>query len=171
MIRLIASNIIRFIFLVVLQVVILNNIGLFNMVNPYLYILFILLLPLDIPTYLLLILAFALGLTIDMFSDTGGIHAAATVFMAFCRPLILTLITPRGGYEHEPVPNLKNMGFQWFLMYSVIMVLLHHLVLFNLEMFRLSEFFITFLRVIFSSIFTLILMIISQYIFSSSKQR
>ncbi len=171
MIRILSSNIVRYIILVLLQVLVLNHVGLFNMVNPYLYILFILLLPVDTPLYLLLGLAFILGLSIDMFSDTGGMHAAATVFMAFCRPLILLVITPHGGYEHQPLPNLKNMGFPWFMAYSATMVLLHHLVLFNIEIFRFSEFPITLMRAVFSSIFTLTLILISQYLFSSAKQR
>ncbi len=171
MIRLLFSNTSRFIFLVIFQVLILNNIQLFNVLNPYLYILFILLLPLDIPAWALLMLGFMLGLSVDLFSDTAGIHAAATVFMAFCRPLVLIIVTPRGGYENEPVPTLNNMGSRWFITYSSILVFMHHLVLFNIEVFRFNEFPITLLRILLSSIFTMVLVILSQYFFSSNRTR
>ncbi len=171
MIRLITTNTIRFIILTLLQIIVLNNIGLYNMVNPYIYVLFVLLLPIEIPIYLLLILSFLSGLSIDIFSNTGGIHAASTTLMAFCRPLVLTLITPRGGYEYQTVPNMRNMGFRWFILYSGFLVILHHLCLFTIEIFRFSEFGTTLLRAIASSIFTLVLIIISQYLVSSSKRR
>ena len=169
--NLVVSNTLRFLFLLLLQVLVMNNVGLYNMVNPYVYVLFILLLPLETPLYLLLTLSFLMGLGIDSFSNTGGIHAAACTLMAFIRPLILLIITPRGGYEHQPVPNLKNMGIQWFITYSTVLVLVHHLVLFQIEIFRLNEFPITFLRSILSAIFTLLLILISQYLTGTTKKR
>ena len=171
MIRLILQNSFRFIFLLLLQVIIFNNIGLFNMINPYVYVLFILLLPLETPLYLLMILSFIMGLSVDMFSNTGGIHAAASTLIGFMRPLVLLIITPRGGYEHQPVPNLKNMGIQWFLAYSITLVTIHHIVLFQIEVFRFNEFLITFTRSILSSIFTLLLILLSQYLTGSTKKR
>ncbi len=171
MIRLIISNSARFIFLVIFQVLILNNIQLYNVLNPYFYVLFILLLPLDISAWAILFLSFFLGLSVDVFSDTGGIHAAASVFMAFCRPLVLIIVTPRGGYEHEPSPSLSNMGARWFITYSSILVLLHHLLLFNIEVFRFNEFPMTLLRIVLSSVFTMTLIIISQYFFTSGRSK
>jgi hypothetical protein len=170
-VNLIITNILRFIFLLIAQVIVFNNIGFFNLVNPYLYVIFILLLPLETPLYLLLTLSFMMGLAVDTFSNTGGIHAAASTLMAFIRPLVLLFVTPRGGYEHQPVPNLKNMGVQWFITYSTILVLIHHLFLFQIEIFRFNEFPITFLRSVFSAIFTLVLILISQYLTGSSKKR
>lgn len=171
MIRLLLSNITRFVVLIILQVIVFNNIGLYNMINPYIYVLFVLLLPLETPLYLLLGLSFTMGLSIDIFSNTGGIHAAACTLMAFMRPLVLLIITPRGGYEHQPVPNLRNMGIQWFLTYSTILVLAHHLLLFQLEVFRINEFLITFTRSILSTVFTLVLIFISQYLTGSPQKR
>ncbi len=171
MIKLVLSNLFRFLFLLLIQIVVFNNIGIFNMVNPYLYVLFIILLPLDTPLYLLLSLSFLMGLSVDTFSNTGGIHAAACTLIAFMRPLILLIITPRGGYEHQSVPNLRNMGIQWFLAYSITLVLIHHLVLFQIEVFRFNEFLITLTRSILSSIFTLLLILLSQYLTGSTKKR
>jgi hypothetical protein len=169
--NLILSNTLRFIVLLILQVLVFNNVGFYNMVNPYVYVLFILLLPLETPLYLLLGLSFAMGLSVDSFSNTGGIHAAASTLVAFTRPLVLLFITPRGGYEHQPVPNLRNMGIQWFITYSTILVLIHHVVLFQLEIFRFNEFLITFLRSVFSAIFTLVIILIAQYLNGSTKKR
>lgn len=171
MIRLVLSNILRFVFLLLVQVTILNHVGLHNFINPYLYVLFILLLPLDTPKWMLLSLGFLMGLAVDTFSNTAGMHTAASTFMAFCRPLTLNVVTPRGGYEHEQIPGLKTMGSRWFITYASILVVLHHILLFNIEIFRLSEFFITSVRAVLSSAFTILLIILSQYLFSKGKQR
>ena len=164
MINLIPRNIVRFIILVLFQILVLNNIQFSGYVNPFMYVLFILLLPFETPRWLLLVSGFLLGLSIDVFSGTIGMHAAATVLMAYLRPYVLSLISPRDGYESGTYPRLYYFGFTWFLHYAVILVFIHHLVLFYLEVFRLSEFFSTFLRVILSSFFSISLVILSQYI-------
>jgi hypothetical protein len=100
---------------------------------------------------------------VDLFTQTPGMHAAATVFMAFLRPSVLEMSAPRDGYEAGTFPRLYYMGFQWFLRYTVILVLAHHFVLFYIEVFRFSEFFSTLLRVLLSSLFSVILIMLSQY--------
>src|SRR5258705_6800678 len=102
----------RFIVLVGLQVTILNNIQLSGYINPYLYVLFILLLPVKFPKIPAMVLAFVLGLTVDVFTNTIGIHAGATVFMAYARPFVLKVFSPRDGYETDAVPNIKDLGLQ-----------------------------------------------------------
>jgi rod shape-determining protein MreD len=163
MIKLAGRNIIRFVVLVLLQVLILNNIQINGYIVPYFYVLFILLMPFETPGWLLLLVAFALGLSVDLFTNTYGMHAAATVFMAFLRPYILEMSSPRDGYEPGTLPRLHYYGFRWFLQYTVILVLGHHLVLFYLEVFRFAEFFSTLLRVLLSSVFSITLIILSQY--------
>ncbi len=164
MINILFSNIFRFIVLILFQVLILNNIQFAGYLNPFLYVLFILMFPFDIPKPILLIASFITGLFIDMFSNTMGMHASACVFLAFVRPYVLRYIEPRGGYEHDSTPSIKDMGLNWYFSYAGVLVFLHHLVLFYLEMFRLSEFFTTFYRVVLSSCFTLLLILLSQYI-------
>jgi len=165
MIKLFPRYLITFIVLVFLQVFILNNIQFSGFINPYIYVLFILILPFETPKWLLLVVAFALGITIDLFSSTLGMHSAATVFMAFARPYVLKVISPRDGYESETLPQLRFYGVNWFLKYSVILILLHHFFLFYIEVFRFSGFFTTFIRVVLSSIFTIVLVLISQYFY------
>ena len=169
MINDIVRNILRFIFLVLFQVLILNHIQLSGYLNPFLYILFILMLPFSTPDWLVLLLSFSLGLCIDMFSDTGGLHAAASVFTAFLRKPILKLISPREGYENILQPTVQQFGFGWFFSYAGILVLVHHFFLFYMEAFHFSGFFHTFFRVILSSIFTLTLIFVSQFFFSKPK--
>jgi hypothetical protein len=154
----------RFLVLVLLQVLVLNNIQLGGFINPYLYVLFILMLPFETPKSVLLIASFVLGLFIDMFSNTMGMHAAACVFMGFCRPFATIYISPRGGYEFGVLPTVKDLGFRWYITYAGIMVFLHHLILFFIEVFRFSDFFLTLNRVFLSTVFTLLLVVISQYL-------
>lgn len=157
--------------LVLIQVFVLNNIQLGGYINPYLYVLFILLLPFEIPGWLLLLISLITGLTIDMFTNTQGMHAAATVFLGFLRPYMLSLISPRDGYEFGTKPSISHLGFTWFITYAGILVFLHHLLLFYIEVFRFSEFFSTFFRVIVSSVFTLVLIVIVQFLFPAKKPR
>jgi len=163
MIKILYRNIARFIILVLLQVFIFNNIQFSGYINPYFYILFILLLPFETPPWLLLILGFLLGFSIDIFVQFLGIHAAATVFLAFARPYVLSAISPRDGYEASTYPRVYYYGISWFFKYTIIMVLIHHLFLFYVEVFTFADFFITLFRVIMSSIFSIALIILSQY--------
>jgi hypothetical protein len=127
-------------------------------------------LPFETPKGVLLLSSFFLGLTIDMFDDTAGMHAAASVFMAFSRPAVLKLFSPRDGYEVDTKPTMEYLGASWFISYSSILIFLHHFVLFYIEIFSFSEFFSTLLKVIISSVFTLILVVISQYFFYRKKE-
>lgn len=163
MIKVLPRNLLRIVILVVIQVFILNNIQFSGFVNPYFYVLFILLLPFETPGWLLLSLAFVLGITIDLFSNTPGLHASATVFMAFLRPLVLDYFAPRDGYVPGTFPRIYYYGFGWFFQYSAILILGHHFFLFYMEVFQLSDFLLTFKRVVYSTIFTLFLVIISQF--------
>ena len=123
------------------------------------------------PKLLLLLLALFIGLTIDMFGNTSGMHAAASVFVAFARPGILRLIAPRDGYEVETSLTPQVMGFKWFITYISILVMLHHLVYFYVEVFRFSEFFITLLKAILNSAITVIIILLGQYLFGRSTKR
>jgi hypothetical protein len=164
MIKVLPRNIFRFVLLVLVQVFIFNNIQFSGYINPYVYVLFILLLPFETPGWLLLTLAFLLGFSIDILSGTLGMHTAATVFMAFLRLFVLQVFSPRDGYEAGTYPRVHYYGFNWFLKYAAILILAHHLVLFYMEIFRFSDFFSTLLRVLLSTVFSLTLILLSQYI-------
>jgi hypothetical protein len=159
-----------FIVLVLLQVLVLNRINFSGYINPYLYVLFILILPFETPGWLLLISSFLIGFSVDIFSNTLGMNAAASVFMAFCRPLVIRLVTTPREFEPNMEPGIRDIGFRWFLSYSLILIFLHHLVLFYLEAFSFTQFFSTLLRATLSTVFTLALVILSQYLFFMRKR-
>ncbi len=153
---------VSFILLVLFQGLILNNIEFGGYVNPYLYVVFILMLPLETPSWLVLVLGFVLGLCVDMFTSTIGMHISATVFLAFARVYLLKMIQPRGGYDFGLKPNVQMMGLAWYLLYAGILVLLHHLFLFYVESFKITQFFSTMGRALSSTFFTLVLVFIFQ---------
>jgi hypothetical protein len=159
------TYIVRFLLLILLQVFIFNKIQFSNLINPYFYILFILLLPFDMPRSAMLITEFFLCLCIDLFSNTLGMHASACTWMAFVRPTVLKWISPREDYESDTLPTIHYYGIRWFVGYTLVMVFLHHFVLFFVEMFRWSDFFPTLARVLLSTVFTSLLIVISQFFF------
>ena len=153
-----------FIVSVLLQVLLFNNILIFRVVAPFFYILFILLLPFYTPRALLLFLSFALGLTVDIFTNTPGVHASASLLTGFLRPGILQLISSRETLESVTAPRVGNMGFQWFAGYATFLVFIHHFFLFFIEAFTFEGFLITLLRVILSSVLSVVLIVLSQFI-------
>jgi rod shape-determining protein MreD len=155
--------IISFVVIVLLQVMLMNNIQFSGFINPYFYILFIILLQINIPSYLLLILGFILGITIDIFSNTPGIHASATVFIAFLRPFIINSYN-LDEKERMMIPSISNIGLKWFIKYVAIMIVAHHFFLFYIEVFSFSGFLHTLLRCVLSSIFTFVFILISQFL-------
>ncbi len=159
----VARNIFRFIVVILFQVLVMDNVMISGYMNPYIYLLFILLMPFETPRWILLLSGFALGLTMDLFTGTLGMHTAATVLVAFLRPYLLNLLASRDGYEPETFPRIHYYGFTWFLKYTLLLVLIHHLALFYLEVFQLKVFFSTLLRVILSSILSTSTIVLSQY--------
>jgi cell shape-determining protein MreD len=162
--RTVFFNIVRFFFLIFFQVLILNHINLRSYINPYFYIYFILLLPFDTPKWILLIVSFILGLSVDIFTNTIGLNAAACVMMAFARPFVISAISSGPESLLGDTPSLRNQGVKWFLYYSVILIFIQHFTFFFLEIFRFSEFIATLVRVLLSSAFTLLLVLISEYL-------
>jgi rod shape-determining protein MreD len=169
--RAILINFFRFFILVCLQVFLLKNIGYYNLASPFLYILFILLLPFKIPNALLFLLAFMTGLTVDVFYDTLGLNAAACTVLAFVRIIYISVTVQREGFDNEPEPSLGIMGFRWFIFYATILTFFHHLVLFTFETFRFSEFGYILIRTVLSSIFTVMLVILAEFVFFRKKVR
>jgi len=143
MVRASHKLIVYFFALLALQLVVLNNVHLGGFINPYGYVFFILALPVYHTRWAMLVMAFLIGLVVDIFLDTMGMHAAATVFMAFCRPATIKLISKRDRFDDDEVPRFSSMGRQWIISYTLILVFVHHLFLFFLEVFRLSNFQVT----------------------------
>jgi hypothetical protein len=164
----IIKNTVRFIVLILLQVLIIQNIRLGSYIILFPYLLFILLLPFETPKLAVLFIAFVTGLTIDMFYDTAGLHATTCTLIGFSRYYILKLLAPREGYDVGLSPTIESMGAVWFATYAGIIIFIHHLFFFYLEIFRFSEFFTTLLRALLSSIGTFALIYIIQFLFNSN---
>ena len=163
MIRIISKYVIMFISLVLVQVLIFNQVQFSGFFNPYIYVLFVILLPLSTPRYLMLVSAFLLGFVIDVFSNSLGVHSAATVFVAYIRPLVIRLISNREDDRSE-YPGLNQNKLSWFINYVFIIVFIHHAILFYLEVYTFANFFNTLYRVILSSLFSIIVIVLSQFL-------
>ena len=158
------SNSIRFIVLVFVQVLICNNINFLESINPYIYVLFIILFPVKNNRVLFVFLGFLLGLSIDLFLDSGGIHAAASVAVAYARPVMLK--SSFGTiYEYQSI-KFDIVDFGSKLTYIVFVVVVHHLILFSLEIFSISKILLILQKTLFSSIFTILLCVMLTIIFS-----
>jgi rod shape-determining protein MreD len=166
----IIRNTLRFLALVLLQVLIVQNIRLGSYVILFPYVLFILLLPFETPKLAVLAIAFVTGLSIDVFYDTAGLHAATCTLIGFLRYYILKLLAPREGYDPGLTPTIESMGPVWFITYSGLIIFIHHLCFFYLEIFRFNEFFSTLLRVILSSVCTFALVYVIQFLFYSPRK-
>ena len=163
---------IKYIFLFVLSVLIqtlvFDNIQISNYINVLFYILFILLLPINTNKFLVLVLAFFLGLSIDIFNSTQGLHASATVLLAFLRPFVLEIYAPREEYDINKTPGIKNYGFSWFIKYCLTLILIHHIFLFSIEIFNFSHFFFALGKAIISSFFSLIFVVLGHLLFNKN---
>lgn len=166
--KVVSQNIIRFIVLVLVQVGILNHINFLGDINPYLYVLFIILFPLRNNRIIFLTIAFFLGLSIDIFSDTGGIHAGASVFLAYIRPLITKFSF--GTMSEFYSVKFIDVDFIKRLTYIVIIVFIHHLMLFSLEYFNFTHIITILNHSLLSGIFTIILILLTTAIFSNNSK-
>ncbi|AKP51759.1 hypothetical protein [Cyclobacterium amurskyense] len=148
-----------------IQVFILKDLVLFGYSFCFLYVFFLLSLPNEVPTIPLLLIGFFLGLFIDLFYDSFGIHAASTVFLAFVRNTWIKVIMPTGGYDDNVPPTLLNMGLGWYLFYSLPLILLHHFIFFYIDSLGTHLYLPLVIRVLSSMAFTFLLGTIVQAIF------
>ena len=163
--RLLRTNIVRFVLLLLIQIVILDNLRIHGFITPYVYILFIMLLPMRMPGASVLFIAFGTGIIMDSFANTSGIHAASSVLIAFLRPVVFRAIAPAMGYEEITTPGIKRLGFVWFIAYAFIMVITHHLVLFIIEAFTFKDIFFILTKVGISGVMAVAVIMMYEYIF------
>lgn len=154
-----------FIVSVLLQVLVLNHILIFRMISPFFYLIFLLLLPYDTPRAMLIFLGFIVGLSVDAFTNTLGVHAAVCTLIGFIRPGILNKISTRETRESVSAPRISTMSLNWFIGYTAIFVAIHHTLLFMLEAFTFQGFFFTIARAFLSGILSIALIVISQFLF------
>ncbi|MCB0660073.1 MAG: hypothetical protein KDC04_04000 [Saprospiraceae bacterium] len=167
----ITTNIVRIIVLLLAQVWIFNsmsfNIGVNIDVHFIIYPLAILALPVRVPTALVLIIAFFIGLFIDVFDNSLGVHAGASVLMAYIRNLSFAIVEPFDGYNVNDVPNIKRFGFAWFISYISINLFIHILAYFSFEVFTYIYILDILLNTITSFFVSLIVIFLIQFIFTT----
>jgi hypothetical protein len=152
------------------QVLLLKNVALFGIAFCFVYLLTILSFPTTISHISLLLISFGIGLLIDIFYDTLGMHALATTFLAFLRPFWLKIISPIGGYDDATDPSISEMGIGWFLTYSLPLVFAFCVVFFLVDQWGTGGVLNVLNKSLFSTIFTVILAIIVQLLFFKRKR-
>lgn len=155
------SNILRFILLVIVQVFLLDNIQFLGYINPMIYVLFIFSLPTRMPRIPLLLLGFLLGIIIDMFNNTPGLHTSATVLIAFLRqPVINMFVEVDEGYN--PTPSVRIFGVSAYIKYAITLVFVHHATLFFMESLSFLNIGLLIPKILLSTLVTLVLILIIQ---------
>ena len=130
---------------------------------------FIIIIPARMNRNLVMFLAFLSGLIIDGFYNTGGIHAASSVFVAFLRPKFLTILESRFDNETIEMPTAKYVGVKFFIYYAGTIVLIHNILIYSLELFHLKSFIYNFWLVIANSAISLLLILLIDYLFRKEK--
>lgn len=162
------KNTFLFIVLVLLQVLVFSNIGYLGYANPMIYLLFVIIYPYRESKIPFLFAAFLIGLYIDIFSNTGGIHAASTVFVAYVRARILKFVFGN-NFDFQEIKLLQYPPAKVFS-YTTIIVVLHHTLFYFLEIFNFNHLFTTFVKIGIASVFTVIVCLLFIYIFRSQKK-
>ena len=152
-----------FVGLVLIQALLLNNMCLFGLATPFIYVYFLLAIDKDVDRNALMALAFLLGLSVDVFSNTPGVNAGASVFIAFMRPGLLRLFSPRDEYENFE-PGIYTLGVWAFIRYAFVTILLHHTVLYLLEAFAFANIGYLLLRSLCSALLTVLLVVVVEFV-------
>jgi hypothetical protein len=170
MTRISIQHIILFFVYLLYQVMILQNVVLFHSAFCFLYVLYLLLLPVELNPLALMGIGFVMGFAVDMFYESIGLHAFASVMVMYLRTYWLNSLTPSGGYDTTSVPSLSVNGMQWFLIYAVPLIFLHHALLFFLEAGGFGMFWYTLWKVLTSTIFTTVVILIAQFLFPGRRR-
>lgn len=163
--RVILGQFKHFLLFFLLQVFIFRQVSLWELGYPFVYLGFLLLIPLEASVIWVMLLAFGSGLLMDVFYDSAGMHAAAGVLIAFLRKPWLSIIAPAGGYETVQIPKVQNTGASWFLSYALPLVIIHHFGLFALETGNFLYPVNLLLKVAASAATSVFLIILLQYLF------
>jgi rod shape-determining protein MreD len=134
---------------------------------PLIYPLILLLMPVNTPNWLSMLLGFVVGITMDMFSNTPGMHAAACVLLGYVRPYLLDLFFQQNIKElGDTTPTLFRMGFRSFLLYVVMAILIHHFFFYIIQIWSFKNFFYILFKTLLSSILSLLLILLTQLLFA-----
>ena len=160
-------NIVRFVLLVLVQVLVFNQLNFFGFINPMVYILFLYWYPVKENKTSFILTAFFLGLAIDFFSDTMAMHTAATITIAYLRPAVMRFVFGV-NYEFQSfkLGNTTKIQQATFL---TLLILAHHLIYFSLEIFSLANVLLILKKVLFTSLGSLVMGLLLGSLFDTSK--
>jgi hypothetical protein len=161
-------NLGRFLLLLIAQILVFNNINLFGYINPYPYILFIILYPVNGNKTALLVGSFLLGICLDMFCNSGGVHALASIVLAYSRPAIFKFSFGL-SYEYQTVKLNDSLTPERFT-FLLLAVAIHHFTLFFLEIFRLNFLWEILVKTLLTTLFTLLICISIIYLIKPSRR-
>lgn len=170
MISQIPINILRLLLLLMAQILIFSNINFSSLVNPYVFPLFVLLLPFETPRLLLMVIGLLAGLSLDVFLGSTGMHAAACLALGYMRPFLINIITPKGT-EFEISPNIHAQGLPWFIIYLGVSMFLYLTFFFIVEAASFYNFALLLVKIVLSTITSVTFMVVFLYLFSSRKKR
>jgi rod shape-determining protein MreD len=170
MTRSVLKYLFHFLFMMLIQLLVLNNVFLLNLIHPYLYLLFFLILPVNLNKYTVLIYAFLIGLIMDVFSYTYGLHCIAMTFIGFIRPSLLKLLITEEIEEMQIEPHINTFGFRRYLIYAIILVFIHHTLLYFIQTLSFHSFLFTLTKILINSIFTVIIIFIYELLLFFRKQ-
>ena len=165
--NIIVKNSIRFIVLLLTQVLIFSKLNLFGYINPFVYVLFMVLYPINENKSFFIFISFLLGLSIDVFSNSGGIHAAACATIAYIRPALLRFSFGM-NYEFQAI-RIDKTPIGQRAIYLLILILIHHFIIFSLDFFSFTHILSILKRTLLSGLLTLILSLILIPLFSAKK--
>jgi rod shape-determining protein MreD len=168
--RSIFKYILHFIFIILIQALVLNNIYLFNLIHPYIYILFLLILPVNINRLVLLLISFGIGFILDIFSNIPGLHTSTMVFIGFLRPFVIKFIISEDVSEQNIEPHITTLGFRRYLIFALIMVFIHHSFIFFVQVLSIKEYIFTFYKIIINVFSTILIILIYEILFFYKKQ-
>jgi rod shape-determining protein MreD len=161
-------NSIRFLVFLALQLLIFNNINLFGYLNPYPYVLFILLYPVNSNKSLLLLSSFTLGILIDMFANSGGVHATAALLLAYIRPSLFKFAFGL-SYEYQTVKIADKITPERITL-LLLAIFIHHFILFFFEFFRIDLILTVLFRTLLSTLFTITISLLIIYLIKPNKR-
>jgi len=161
-------NSIRFVVFLALQILLFNNINLFGYLNPYPYVLFIILYPVNSNKTILLLSSFAMGILLDMFSNSGGIHALASITLAYYRPALFKFAFGL-SYEYQTVKIADKISPERITL-LLLALFIHHFILFFFEFLRIDLFFDVLIRTVLSTAFTFVISLLIIYLIKPNKR-
>lgn len=164
-------KILSFFIYLLAQALIFNKFVLFGTAHAYVYVGFLLTLPIELATIPGMLIGLAMGLGVDSFMNTFGLHASASVLMMYIRPMMISGLTPQGGYPAGALPRPNNLGLTWFASFSLPLIFIHHLTVFFIEYGDMSLFWPTLVKALASTLYSFLLILLIQYLFMTSGRK